>query len=278
MSRIALHRFPALPATVSELIRLCPEDPSYYERVLALCRADPGLASELIRLAHSVSIGTSQRVDSVRQALLLVGPRPAVNHLIGGALLKVFVPHARVVKRLWERNAWVASAASYLASNIVTGRLDSQVAHAVAALHDIGQLAMACVDQDAMASILAESRGDPVHQLELERAHFGETHTELGARLSAAWAFPLVFRFVIRKHHDEEIEGPDQIAPYARVVALADALYDYDEEDPSTAEAVVARAKHAGLPVRRSDIELLRSRVSRGAHADVYRLGLRPVA
>lgn len=277
MSRIALNRFPALPASVTELIRLVPEDPNYYEHVLDACRADPGLASEVIRLAQSVGMGTRERVDSVHQALLLVGPRPAVSHLIGGALVKVFVPQATVVKRMWERNVWVASAASHLASDIVTGSLDPQVAHASAILHDLGQLAMACVDQDAMAAILADSRGDPERRLALETARFGEDHTQLGSRLASAWAFPLVFRFVIRRHHDSEIVGPEEAAPYARLVALADALADHDEDDPATGDAVTRRANDAGLPVQRNDIELLKARVERSAVEDVYRLGLRPV-
>ena len=170
MSRLALTRFPALPASVSELIRLAPEDPSYYERVLELCRSDPGLASELIRLAHSVAMATREHVETVHQALLLVGPRPAVNHLIGGALVRVFVPHAPVVKRMWERNVQIANAASHLATDVVSGALDSQVAHGAALLHNLGQLAMACVDQNAMITIIEESAGDPKRQLELESA------------------------------------------------------------------------------------------------------------
>ncbi len=278
MSRLALTRFPALPASVSELIRLAPEDPSYYERVLELCRSDPGLASELIRLAHSVAMATREHVETVHQALLLVGPRPAVNHLIGGALVRVFVPHAPVVKRMWERNVQIANAASHLATDVVSGALDPQVAHGAALLHNLGQLAMACVDQNAMITIIEESAGDSKRQLELEYAHYGEDHTECGARLAAAWAFPHVFQFVIKRHHDDHISGPAHVAPYGRLIALAEALVDFREDDRPSGDAVVRRANDAGLPVRLEDIELLHLRLERGCRADVRRLGLSPVA
>lgn len=274
MSRVQLNKFPALPASVSELIRLVPDDPAFYDHVLRLCESDPGLASEVIRLAHSVAMATHSRVGSVRQALLLVGPKTAVSHLVRGALVKVFVPHDPVVREVWERSVWTATASSQLATDV---GVDPHVAQSTALLHDLGLFAMAFSDQEAFTSMLL-SEPDDLTQIERERAIFGEDHTQVGARLAAAWAFPHVFRFVIRHHHDEKIEGATDEAAIARVVALADALADVSEHDVGACDRAVSRAAAAGLPFDAEDLPVLRDRLDAAARADVARLGLSPVA
>lgn len=69
-----------------ELLRLLAEDPVDQGAVIGLVAVEPALAVSVLRLVNSAAMGRSRVVDSVRQAVVLVGPR-RLHALTVGALM-----------------------------------------------------------------------------------------------------------------------------------------------------------------------------------------------
>jgi len=156
--------------------------------------------------------------------------------------------------------------------------LDADCAHTTGLLHALGLFAMACADQEACGELPPHDGANLRARLKREREVFGEDHTAAGVRLSTAWALPPVFRFVIRHHHDDPIEGPDEMAPYARLVALADAMFELREDDASSASRVTARARGAGLEFSMDELACMREEFAEESAAEIERLGLPPLS
>ena len=85
---------PTLPRTFTagqiqclELMQLLSVDPVDMDRVIRVIGADPELAVQVLSLVNSSSVAARRRIDSVRQAVTMLGPQPlgalAAASLIG---------------------------------------------------------------------------------------------------------------------------------------------------------------------------------------------------
>jgi HD-like signal output (HDOD) protein len=275
MYSVILARFPALPASVSELLRLTPYDALYYEKVLKVCCSDPGMASEVMRMAHGSGVAPAAPIRSVRQALLQVGPRPIVNHLLGGMFIKVFVPVDGTSRQLWMRCIRSAAACASLVKDYPGPLRDSHAAHTAGLLHDIGQLALACVDQVRYHGALEAANGLPDAVLEQERKLYGADHAAIGGKLAEAWGFGETLTYVVRYHHNP---SPPRRCPagedLCRLISFASALLDTEHDRPETLTRAVELAAAAGIPLAAEDFPAIRSRIESDAALDLERLGL----
>ena len=63
---------PAMPATASKVLE-CLESGSHLDRVAGLLEQDPVLALEVLRLANSASFAPRARIESISQAITMLG-------------------------------------------------------------------------------------------------------------------------------------------------------------------------------------------------------------
>jgi HD-like signal output (HDOD) protein len=113
-------------------------------------------------------------------------------------------PEAALV--LWERSIATAVAAGAIAQR--SGRVDRHRAYTLGLLENIGQIVLLRFVPEH-AERIAASVASGVDPIEAERAAYGVSHADIGARLARKWEFPELLVEAIRTHHDPRRSSGD---------------------------------------------------------------------
>ena len=98
-----LAELPPFPATTLRLLTLSTEAVAAVDDFESAFRADPALATELLLSANSVEFGLSAQVESIRQAIMLLG-LDRVNLLSVTIAMRSYMresPRLHVMQPLW---------------------------------------------------------------------------------------------------------------------------------------------------------------------------------
>lgn len=228
----ALCELPGSPNAALQVMRLCDDPNTDTGKVADAVQADPILTARLLRMANSAYFGLSRRVATARNAIVVVGFSTvrSVAALAAGGLTRSSVP-----EHFWSHSAWVAVAASHLASH--TGARAPE-AFSAGLLHDLGEALFHQVDPAA-----AQRTRSSDDRLAAEIDEFGLSHSEAGRMVLEAWQFPSEFASAVARHHDELTQ-----TPLVACLRLAEALVEGDSATleaggVSAEEAAAARAQ-----------------------------------
>lgn len=198
----------SLPTSARLLSELAPKLQQVevpVEDITELLRRDAGLTARLIAIANSSVYARAEPATSLEEAVACVGYRD-VYRLIGALAAKQLsdqpVPAYGIDGARFRQNAlFVALVTEELAT---LGEIDPRQAYTVGLLRSTGKVTL---------DRLTQARGREIHPLkddqtllEWERAEWGTTSAEVGARILAFWRFPAVAVEAVREHFTP---GPD---------------------------------------------------------------------
>lgn len=215
-----LSILPAISPLSNKLFTLI-DDPNVSITVIGgLIAEDPGLASRLITVANSPFYPFSEKVSSIRGALVRLGLVTVRGVLLTTSLFDR-VKHQPGVFELWKHSLGVSRVAKALSLQM-EGVMTPDEASLSGLLHDIGKLPFLIFKPQRIESIwknLPRSGKDSDWELE----EFGLSHDQLGARLLTQWKFPESIRDSIRWHHSPE-KCPVKSRKSAALVGLSDTI------------------------------------------------------
>jgi putative nucleotidyltransferase with HDIG domain len=207
---------------LGQLLRDPRSSAADFEKVI---RPDPALTTNLLRIANSAFFGVRCPVDTVRQAVTLLGQKRVYEVAAAAALAPVIparLPGYEVeAASFWMHCVAVGVLAERLAAELRVAPPD--LTFTAGLLHDVGKLAAAAFVAGASDEIMERvRRGDDFAVA--ERAVLGLDHGEVGGVVAAAWGLPQPVRAVARWHHapGTEAAGPDGVL--VDLVHAADAL------------------------------------------------------
>ncbi|MBI1353294.1 MAG: HDOD domain-containing protein [Acidobacteria bacterium] len=225
-----LEDLPPFPPVAARLTQALEANDADIGEIVDLVGSDPALAADIVRRANSPAYGFGRRVDSVREALVLLGFAElhrltlarATAALAGGAL------HAfPALRRCWRNSLAVAAVAEQLAG--VVG-LSADKAYTAGLLHDIGRLGLLSIFPTQYSELLLRAAreappDDVAYLLDTEQLIFGIDHCSAGRVLTERWEMPVEIQQVAGRHHDR-IEGSDWgfLELIQGAVTLAEAL------------------------------------------------------
>lgn len=194
---------PSLPMTTSRVLELAQSPHSLIADLQREVELDPGLASNILRLANSAYFRGASPIASVRDALVRLGTK-RVSQLV---LTTSVVPIARPAVRgyglpaggLLRHSAATAIAAERLA--VAVGVEAPDFTYTAGLLHDLGKIVMGTyleIDSEPILK-LAFDEGISFEQAELRV--LGVDHAEVGATLLETWEIPSSVVDVVRWHH-----------------------------------------------------------------------------
>jgi putative nucleotidyltransferase with HDIG domain len=198
----ALENLPPFPPVACKALTLLRRENVPFGEVGDVLKTDAALSAEVLRLANSASGGARYRVNSILQALALVGVQRVASLLVTLSLSKM-IRRAGAAKTI--RNSWRHSLATALAAKEFASSFGSEPEEAYLAglFHDLGRLALLVLEPGLYDQIISQD-GDV---RELEWAHFGMDHCEAGAWLIEKWKLPRIFANVARYHHDPKLDA-----------------------------------------------------------------------
>lgn len=199
---------PSLPEIVRHLMQSLNDEDADIDTLVHDINSDPVIVARLLAAANSSAFGLSTRIDSARQALMVLGVDRVISIILATALVQRFDTQTPEFDAhlFWRHTLGVATCARVIAEQ--TG-YNPETAFTGGLLHDIGQLLMFAAAPDAYASALRMRQDEDISILVAETTIFGYDHAVAGAMLAKAWKLPEEFSEAISGHHDPEGYGSD---------------------------------------------------------------------
>ncbi len=240
-----VEQLPALGEVYQRLVRAIESGESNNEKLAAIVCEDVALTAEILRLLNSAFFGLSRRIESVGQAI----------GLIGTDVLRAIVASHSVFNRpdveavdadVINRRSQQVAALARRCHQTLNGATRSELADIYLAgmLHEAGALVLAMIDDSDMSEIKAVlSSNDNT----VERLAFGVDRFSVSSHLLELWAFsPEIVNTVGQL--SGRLDPPKDPMAWSIILArhivmngLADDFEDLDPEDlhPEDFEALI---------------------------------------
>lgn len=194
-----IFSLPDIYFRISQLI----DDPTCTSAKLAEVIAyDPGLTVRVLKLANSVYYGRSQRVETVAQAVTLIGTRDLRHLVLATSTAQAFrnITSAIIdMDAFWQHSVCCALAARALATHCQPEHRERSFVAGL--LHDVGQLVMVHQIPDVAWKILGRLAEPGSERYLLEQEELGFTHADVGAELLKSWELPASLWEPVECHH-----------------------------------------------------------------------------
>jgi HD-like signal output (HDOD) protein len=185
---------------------------------------EPVVTANLLKLANSAAFGFKKKVNSVHDAVVLMGLKRVVEIVLLSSVTKS-LKSAHHGYDLAEGQLWKQSVSCALMASAVADRVDASIKHIVftaAMLKDIGVLVMDRYMHGAVDEVRRAMEMDKLDLVTAERRVLGIDHARLGARMAMNWNFSNLLAATIRHHHLSDAE--QTISPTTAMVYLADSM------------------------------------------------------
>ena len=220
-----LRRLPPFPAVATKLLRLLSNDEVAVREIVGLIRADPALASELMRVVNSPLYGFPAHISSIQNAVTLLGLE-TVRSFALTVSMKGFLHTALrldLLRRIWRHSLACGIICEEISGACSSSQGGDDRAYTAGLLHNVGRLGLFVAHPRAYAEILTQASEEDI--LDRERKTFGLDHCEAGAWLAHSWGLPQDLEGVIAGHHQPLSATGFELADLVRVaVLLTDAL------------------------------------------------------
>ena len=214
---------PALPETVLRLMQMTEDPKASLVDVAKVLVSDQALAARVLKLANSAFYGSSRRIGTVSDAVVILGMRTTRNLVMAAsceALLEGEVAGYGLPRGVLLRHSLAcASAAQALAKR--TKYRGMEEAFVAGLLHDIGKVVMNTYQRNQFGEVLTQVMSGMTYS-EAERAVFGFDHAEAGGCLLERWNLPPSLVSAVRHHH-APLQAPGD-SPLPCLVHAADAV------------------------------------------------------
>lgn len=193
----------SLPASATQMLALANNPETQIEDVQRTVEYDPGLVTNLLRLANSAHFGTGSAINSVREAVVRLG----FKRVFQIAMTSAVAPIAQKEIRGYDlpRNGLLRhSAATALAVEYLPKRLSMRVPDATytaGLLHDLGKIVLGTYLEINSAPIVLKAYRDSLSFELAEQQVLGTDHAEVGAALLEYWKLPQTVVDSVRWHH-----------------------------------------------------------------------------
>jgi diguanylate cyclase (GGDEF)-like protein len=234
---------PSPPAVAARLIKVADDPDLNMTTVVDILRVDPALTAKLLRLANSPLYARRRHIDTLQQAVTLLGLDAVMTAALSLTLLSDHTAGSRasVFQKQWSRSVHAAVAAQALAVHLPV--VPPPDAFLAALLQDIGVLVIAKLEPSVY-----EALDQPSHEplIDAEVCTLGFDHATAGAELLSAWNLPGHVVNAVRHSHRGDL-GLD--APLDAIVAISGLIADGVAGDVEIMPVVRERADVLGITV-----------------------------
>jgi HD-like signal output (HDOD) protein len=180
---------PSCPEVLLQLDDIMKSDDPDIQVISNLVNTDVGLYSTLLATVNSPLIGLSQTVESVPQAITLLGQHKTFI-LLRSAIMRNSLEKLGRLDHFWDSATEVASLCSILAAQLTT--IDQEKAYSIGMLHDIG-IPVMMYNYNSYKDFLLDVGHISLRDLSTrEMEHYKVDHFTLGYRLTKEWKLPSV--------------------------------------------------------------------------------------
>jgi putative nucleotidyltransferase with HDIG domain len=225
-----VHSLPQFPENILMVQRLIGDPRADMASIAREISMDPAITADLLKIVNSAQYMLTKKVDSIAEAVKMVGLRGIRNLLYSYGTQKILGEESVEKKALWEHSYKTA----FYAFNIVRnfhkdpGIIDDVYVGGI--LHDMGKIVFANVHPDLIKRIHDFCDQKDLPRTTLENLAAGMNHADIGAMIAEKWNFPEALVNAIRYHHDPA-SAPEKDQALVDTVYLANMLCEYERGD-----------------------------------------------
>lgn len=214
----SITQLPMLPKVVQEVTQMLAQENVDFKSIAHVIEHDQILSARVLRMANSAYFGCSQHINTIENAVGLIGVNNVKTLVIATGVTSAFkqVPGLDL-NRFWQHSMVTALVARKIAKQ---KGLDTEAAYLGGLLHTIGQLPIHLVFPEAAATVDEVCRGRSVLERKaVEHSTLGIDHCRIGEMVTRWWHFPEQIVQVIKHYADPFHLEACELAPvvYASV-------------------------------------------------------------
>lgn len=215
-----LDAFPALPATVGNVMTVIADPQSRASDLMRAILPDQSMCTAILKVANSAFFGIPQQVGTLERAVVVLGYEEIRSIVIGKAIFAAF-PKMNDETRTSVRYFWEHAFTCGLAAKIIGEHLHLSPSELFISglIHDIGKVAMFMTFPHEYPT-LRDAR--PGKAALVEERLFAVRHDQVGLQLAEKWLLPQQLVSAIGYHHRPG-EAPS-CRQYPVIVQVADVL------------------------------------------------------
>jgi putative nucleotidyltransferase with HDIG domain len=239
----SVNSLPQFPENILLVQKLIGDPKSDMASIARQISMDPALTADLLKIVNSAQYMLAKKVDSIAEAVKLVGIRGIKNLLYSYGTQKILGDETADKKQLWEHSYKTAFYAYNLIKNFKKDNSLLDDVYVGGILHDMGKIIFSNVHPDLLVKIKEFCAEKNLPASTFEDLAAGMNHAEIGAQIAEKWNFPESLVMAIRYHHDPLSASP-ATKDLVETVYLANMFCEYeagnitfDQFEPSILES-----------------------------------------
>ncbi len=202
----AVRNLPPLPGVAALVLASLGDERLDGELLARRIASDTALAARTLRVANSPYYGLQGRIDSIQEAVVVIGFSNLRSLAMASALTLAFGEGAhRLDHRAFWRHSLGTAAAASATGGVLGG--NSGLLFLAGLMHDMGRLALGVTFPDAFQAVVRRREQDDSDWVAAETAVLGYDHAVLGGALCEHWRFPVAITRAVASHHKPGDDG-----------------------------------------------------------------------
>lgn len=225
-----IAEIPSLPDNIKEIRLLCKNPESTIKDISNAISRDPGLTASIIKLSNSAGYVTMNRVETIDEAVKVIGIRGINTLLVATGVQKVVETRYKKFEAIWNDSYKRAFYAQQVMKKKHKDSRQGDQVYLAALLADIGRIVMLSLQSDLFDKLkkIAGYKGLEDSSL-LEEITLGISHSSLGAMICKKWNFNESLTKTIELHNRPH-RAPEDLKILIYTVYLADLFVDIDNK------------------------------------------------
>jgi putative nucleotidyltransferase with HDIG domain len=257
-----VNSLPQFPENILLVQKLINDPNSEMADIARQISMDPALTADLLKIVNSAQYMLSKKVDSISEAVKMVGIRGIKNLLFSYGTQKILGDETADKKILWNHCYKTAFYAYNLIKNFHKDRNLLDDVYVGGILHDMGKIIFSNVHPDLLTKIKEFCGEKDLPPSTFEDLAAGMNHAEIGALVAEKWNFPEGLVSAIRFHHDPA-SAPPEYKDLVYTVYLANMFCELEAGNVNFDQLDPAVLNNFGISSSRQ-IETLLARFSLG--------------
>ena len=201
---MAIEKMPPISPIIGKVNQIAHEIETSPKELVKIIMLDPVLTGKVIKLVNSSFYGVAERVQSLPQAVILLGVNTVKNLAVSTALLgtiSIKKKSSLDLEEFWKHCLASAVGCKLLGKALNVPNEEMGRYFVAGLLHDIGKILFIRINPGKYNQVLEECRQFGVSLSFSEIAHFGCSHTHAGGLLAKKWRLDNALIDSVESHH-----------------------------------------------------------------------------
>jgi len=222
-----IDEIPTIPENIKNIQRMCSNPEVTIKEISETISHDAGLTASILKLANSAGYMTSRKIETLTDAIKIIGIRGINTLLIATGVMKIVDSRYKKFEKMWKDSYKRAFYAQKIAMQLKMTKI-SDFAYLSGLLADIGYMIILSLKPDLWKRLqeIAGIKGLDA-SIPLEEISLGTSHNSLGAMICAKWRFNEALISAIEFHHRPYM-APEKFRQLVNIVYLATSCIDIE--------------------------------------------------